>query len=339
MNKWSSEYVILHLLLANDMGKKKPQTDSTGNIDHDQLFKQLLTTFFLEFLELFAPDLFVAIEPESLEFLPQEYFTDIGVGKRRAMDIIVRVRLRGRPNAPESGRVSVVVNCEHQSGTETDFHRRIFFYFAQLHRKYLQIVYPIALFSFDKPFREEKNNYQVNAPGLQILDFNFLTIQLNQLNWRDFLKRPNPVAAALMAKMSIDPADRPRVKVECLRMIAKLKLDRARTFLLSGFIDSYLRLNSAEQEQFRVEVDKIKLPQERENIMEITTSWKEEGRIEGRVEGQRALAIKLLTRKLGNLSPELLSRLNGLSLDRVEALAEELLDFTSVGDLEVWLAR
>jgi Domain of unknown function (DUF4351) len=166
-----------------------------------------------------------------------------------------------------------------------------------------------------------------------------LTIQLNQLNWRDFLKRPNPVAAALMAKMSIDPADRPRVKVECLRMIAKLRLDRARTFLISGFIDSYLRLNSAEQEQFRVEVDKIKLPQERENIMEITTSWKEEGRIEGRVEGQRALAIKLLTRKLGNLSPELLSRLNGLSLDRVEALAEELLDFTSVGDLEVWLAR
>ena len=64
-----------------------------------------------------------------------------------------------------------------------------------------------------------------------------------------------------------------------------------------------------------------------------------EGRAEGRIEGQRALAIKLLTRKLGNLSPELLSRLNGLSLDRVEALAEELLDFTSVGDLEVWLAR
>jgi hypothetical protein len=112
---------------------------------------------------------------------------------------------------------------------------------------------------------------------------------------------------------------------------------------LPGFIDSYLRLNPTEQKQFQIEASKIKLPQERENIMEITTSWKEEGRVEGRaegrVEGQRALAIKLLTCKLGNLSPELLARLNGLSLDRVEALAEELLDFTSVGDLEVWLAR
>jgi hypothetical protein len=106
------------------------------NIDHDQLFKQLLTTFFLEFLELFAPDFFVAIDPSSLEILPLEYFTEIEAGERRAMDIIVRVTLRGRPNAPASGRVSVVVNCEHQSSSKGNFHRRMFFYFAQLHRQY-----------------------------------------------------------------------------------------------------------------------------------------------------------------------------------------------------------
>ena len=242
------------------------------SIDHDQLFKQLLTTFFLEFLELFVPELFVVIDPHSLEILPQEYFTEINAGERRAMDIIVRIDLLGRPNAPASSKVSVVINCEHQSSSETDFHRRMFFYFAQLHREYLQIVYPIALFSFDQPFRAEPSCYQVKAPGLQILDFNFLTIQLNRLDWREFLTRSNPVAAALMAKMKIDPADRPKVKVECLRMIANLKLDQARIFQLSGFIDSYLRLNPVEEQQFQVEVDKIKLPQERENVMEITTS-------------------------------------------------------------------
>jgi Domain of unknown function (DUF4351) len=170
------------------------------------------------------------------------------------------------------------------------------------------------------------------------MDFNFLTIQLNRLDWRAFLTQRNPVAAALMAKMKIDPADRPKVKVECLRMIANLKLDKARTFQLSGFIDNYLQLNPVEKQQFQVEVDKIKLPTERENVMELTTSWKEEGIVQGRESATRALAIKLLTRKLGNISPELLARVNGLNLDRVEALAEDLLDFTSVGDLERWLA-
>jgi Domain of unknown function (DUF4351) len=173
---------------------------------------------------------------------------------------------------------------------------------------------------------------------LQVMDFNFLTIQLNRLDWRAFLTQRNPVAAALMAKMKIDPADRPKVKVECLRMIANLKLDKARTFQLSGFIDNYLRLNPIEKQQFQVEVDKIKLPTERENVMELTTSWKEEGIVQGRESATRIIVSKQLTRKLGNLSPELLSRVNGLNLDRVEALAEDLLDFTSVGDLERWLA-
>jgi hypothetical protein len=308
------------------------------SIDHDQLFKQLLTTFFLEFLELFTPEFFASIDPASLEILPLEYFTDIDAGERKAMDVIIRVNLLGRPNAPASSRVSVVVNCEHQSTTKADFNRRLFFYFAQLHRKYLQPVYPIALFSFDEPYRPERDSYQVRVPGLQVMDFNFLTIQLNRLDWRAFLTQRNPVAAALMAKMKIDPVDRPKVKVECLRMIANLKLDKARTFQLSGFIDNYLQLNPVEKQQFQVEVDKIKLPTEREDVMELTTSWKEEGIVQGRELEARSLVIKQLTRKFGNLSPELLARVNGLSIDRVEALAEDLLDFTSVSDLERWLA-
>jgi hypothetical protein len=308
--------------------KKKPEA-----IDHDQLFKQLLTTFFLEFLELFTPEFFAAIDRSSLEILPLEYFTDIQAGERKAMDVIIRVNLLGRPNAPASSRVSVVVNCEHQSSSEPDFQRRLFFYFAQLHRKYLQPVYPIALFSFDKPYRPERDSYQVRVPGFNVMDFNFLTIQLNQLDWRAFLTQRNPVAAALMSKMKIDPADRPKVKVECLRMIANLKLDKARTFQLSGFIDNYLRLNPVENEQFQVEVDKIKLLKEREEVMEITTSWKEEGQ----ELATRSLVTKQLTRKLGNLSPELLARVSSLNLERVEALAEDLLDFTSVGDLERWM--
>ena len=44
-----------------------------------------------------------------------------------------------------------------------------------------------------------------------------------------------------------------------------------------------------------------------------------------------------ITKKVGNLSPELLARVSGLSIERVEALAEALLDFKQVGDLERWL--
>jgi hypothetical protein len=50
---------------------------STETISHDQNFKELISTFFLEFLELFVPDMAQDIDPDSIRFLPQEYFADL----------------------------------------------------------------------------------------------------------------------------------------------------------------------------------------------------------------------------------------------------------------------
>jgi predicted transposase YdaD len=64
---------------------------------------------------------------------------------------------------------------------------------------------------------------------------------------------------------------------------------------------------------------------------------KAEGKAEGKAEEGRYLVIKQLTRKLGNLTPQLLDRVNCLPLDRVESLGEALLDFTTLADLERFL--
>jgi predicted transposase YdaD len=56
-----------------------------------------------------------------------------------------------------------------------------------------------------------------------------------------------------------------------------------------------------------------------------------------RIEEARTLVIRLLTRKLGNVSPTLLAKIEVLPLERVESLGEDLLDFTSIDNLEQWL--
>jgi Domain of unknown function (DUF4351) len=58
---------------------------------------------------------------------------------------------------------------------------------------------------------------------------------------------------------------------------------------------------------------------------------------QARIEGERQLVLKMLTRKLGSLSPELTAKVSELSLDRLETLGEDLLDFQAIGDLENWL--
>jgi predicted transposase YdaD len=64
-----------------------------------------------------------------------------------------------------------------------------------------------------------------------------------------------------------------------------------------------------------------------------------EAKAEGKAEEGRSLVIKQLNRKLGNLSPQLQAQINSLSIERVELLCEDLLDFTSIADLETWLSQ
>lgn len=143
-----------------------------------------------------------------------------------------------------------------------------------------------------------------------------------------------------MAKMRMEKRDRPRVKVECLRLLATLRLDPARTRLISGFVDTYLRLNAQETEIFQTELARLE-PQQQEGVMQIVTSWMEEGiergiaqgREEGMQAGERSLILRQLSRRLGDIPESLRSQIDALSLAQLEQLGEALLDFSNLTDL------
>lgn len=58
---------------------------------------------------------------------------------------------------------------------------------------------------------------------------------------------------------------------------------------------------------------------------------------EGRQEGERSLILRQLTRRVGELPPEVRSPIETLPLEHLENLGEALLDFTSMSDLQAWL--
>lgn len=143
-----------------------------------------------------------------------------------------------------------------------------------------------------------------------------------------------------MAKMKIGPEDRPRVKSECLRLMATLKLDRARMRLISGFVDTYLRLSAEEERLLQTEISTIE-PSAREVVMEIVTSWTQQGIEQGLQQGRQREALSLilrqLNRRLSGIAPDLEAKIRDLSVERLEELGEALLDFSNVDDLVNWL--
>lgn len=65
---------------------------------------------------------------------------------------------------------------------------------------------------------------------------------------------------------------------------------------------------------------------------------KEEGREEGVEQATVNLVIRQLTKRFGELSVETRASISALPLPVLEDLSEALLDFTSLADLQVWLA-
>jgi len=302
-------------------------------VDHDRLFKQLLSTFFLEFLELFAPELARDIEPGAVEFLEKETFTDALAGSHHVVDLLARVRMRGG-----SGYVLVHVENQAHANEIGQFPRRMFRYFAGIEAHHGLPIYPVAVLSYDRPRAVCPDVFEMTVSALDVLRFRFRTVQLNALSWREYARHPNPVAAALMSRMHIQPAERVRVKLECLDLLATLRLDRAKARLIASFIETYLNLDREERTLFAKEMRDM--PADRkEALMEFTTSWHEEGRIEGRHQGAVDMVLRLIRRRVGDAPAPLIARIDALPIEALQRLGEDVLDLTTHADVERWLSR
>ena len=309
-------------------------------IDHDRLFKELIATFFVEFIQLFFPEIINYLELNQITFLDKEVFTDVTEGEKYESDLVAQVQFRGQSSF-------FLIHLEAQSSSQPEFNRRMFTYFARLHQKFALPVYPIVIFSYDRPQKEAIRQYKIEFPDLKVLEFNYQVVQLNRLNWRDFLDQDNPVAAALMAKMKIADRYRAKVKAQCLRLLVTLRLDAARMQLISGFVDTYLNLNSSEEIEFQQEISTFIQP-EQEGVMQITTSWMRRGLEQGLEQGlerglerglarERNLIVRLIKRKLGDIDVDIESRIMTLNIDDLERAGEALLDFSTWEDLTNWL--
>jgi hypothetical protein len=73
--------------------------------------------------------------------------------------------------------------------------------------------------------------------------------------------------------------------------------------------------------------------------MQIVTSWMEEGIQQGTQEEATSLVLRQLNRCFHGISSQLQERIQNLSTAQLEDLAEALLDFTTVANLEAWLTN
>jgi hypothetical protein len=297
-------------------------------IHHDQLFKQLIHTFFAEFLEAFFPEVHHYIDFSFIKPLSEEVFTDLFEGESKRADIIIEAKVKGTDSL-------IIIHVEPQSYGQSDFNERMYHYFGLLYNRYRKPIIPIAIFSYDEK-RVERNDFSISFPFFHVLSFHFLMLELRKLNWRNFIHSNNPAAAALLSKMGYSLKERVQVKKEFMRMLAKMEINPAKMELIIGFFETYLTLNESEEKKLMEEIKQLDRD-ESEQILKLPNSWRERGILEGMKEGmekgmqegqqkgehdaQRKIALNLLKE---GFSIEFIAKVTNLDYAEIEELGKQI---------------
>ena len=72
---------------------------------------------------------------------------------------------------------------------------------------------------------------------------------------------------------------------------------------------------------------------------DILRKGEERGEKRGEVKGKRNTLIRQLNRRFGEIDSLLVDRIQKLTVEKLDDLAEELLDFSNIADLITWLNK
>ena len=243
---------------------------STPKDEHDAIFKQLLTVFFKEFIDLFLPWFSDKLDFENLEFLDKEIFL-YGVSKneKNYVDLVCKA-----PMLDENKESKLIlIHVEIQSTKDNNMARRMFNYCCQLRlREDLDII-PIVLFADNFKWKKEvKNYYDMDYNNKKYLHFEYEQIKLLHLDAKDYLNNANPLAQALMAKMDLSKVDQKKLKIQVARTISSGTISKSKQALLYTFCYKYLIINSEDREIFNDSLEGMTL-EEKGKISEIMMNF------------------------------------------------------------------
>jgi hypothetical protein len=311
--------------------------------DLDSPWKDILRAYFPQAVEFFFPNTAALIDwSKPHEFLDKEFqkiSQDAEIGRRFA-DQLVKVWLK------DGESIWLLIHLEVQSQAETGFEERMFIYCLRIFDQFRQIPTSLAILCDEsQTWRPER--YGKDYPDTS-LNFRFGTVKLIDFRaqWEELEQSDNPFATVVMAHLKMmetrpDAVQRKNWKLSLIRALYDRGLQRQEILNLYRFIDWVMILPEGLEKSFWQE---LKTFEEERKVTYVTTGERigyaqgeQEGRQEGRQEEAQALILRQLSRRIGSVAPEIQTQVQSLSLFRLEALSEALLDFSEPDDLVQWL--
>ena len=318
--------------------------------DYDAAWKTILEAFEVEVVEVLFPEIFDDIDwdagTESLDLelseIQKEIF-DKDSAKKIISDKIIKVRLKDN----NSKILFIHVEVQSYSSEEDIFGERMFRYFYRIWDRFRyknkdkSEVIAAAIYTY-KGNRGKDTKYVYKIPKLddEVLTYNFRTIDvekldLEKISYNNPLKLVFKMAKTLLNTSSAD-IDIYNAKIELAEELIeydKVK-NQEQVKALADFLeylfliqDENLENKFKEYKKERGGAVKMTVDQIREKYYSLKA--KEDGKIEGRIEGIKEGEYNKAVENAKNflnlgISPEIVAQGTGLSLEEVNKIKDEL---------------
>ena len=314
---------------------------------HDQLWKDLFRSFFLDFLFLVVPDLAVrfsvGLGAGGITFLDKEVFHDLPKGERHEVDLLAEI-----PD-PATGR-KLWLHVEIERRFRSEFGRRLARYSYHLYLRHLGPVVSVAIFLRGGPPGARWVEHVEWAFEQEIHRFTYVSFGLSKRPAQTLLDRTEPLAWAFAALTRPGKMGRARLKLELLRKIAKAEVTEVERFLLANCVETYLQLAGRDAEEYAA----LRLAQANPEVEAMEMTWAErmvaeyrqkvlaegleqgieKGIEKGLERGVRNTLLRQLGRRFGAVPPAVRARVEAISsLDELGGLTDRILEVKSIEEL------
>ncbi len=309
--------------------KEKKQTD-----DYDSPWKDILETYFRDFVTFFFPDVAQEIDwDRGYVFLDKEFqkvVRDAELGRRFA-DKLAQV---WRENGDEAW---VLTHVEVQGQYESGFSKRIFVYNYRIFGRYEKPVASLVVLADERP-KWRPDSYSHELWGCKVsIEFPVVKLADYGKRWEELEKSNNPFALAVMAHLKTqetrhDAEARKRWKVRLIRMLYERGYGREDIINIFRFIDWIMRLPEEAEEDFWQEICQY----EEEKKMQYVTTGERIGFRRGMLE-----AIELgLSLKFGDDVLDIMSEMQKIKdverLRKIKDAIKTAKDFSEMKGVIGW---
>jgi hypothetical protein len=302
---------------------------------HDQLTKDLLRTFFADFLALTLPDVASRLRLEEPVFVDKEGFTDWPVGSRRELDLLARVPVQ------EEGEMTILVHIEIEGTARPGMDDRLWRYYMQLRLRHEALVVPMVTYLRGGPRGMRCGVLREGFAAQDTVCFRYDAFGVSGCRSEEYLARREPLAWALAALMRPGRRTRAGLKLECLRRIAGGELTPLQRFLLVNFVETYLQLTGSQAAEYA----RLRQLKENREAVAMEMTWAEQMEARGMEKGfakgvgqgvgaLKEVVLRLLEQRFGRVPATAKRKIGKVqSLEPLARIAEKILVVDSIDEL------